>query len=359
VSALIQGDRLAWGAVGLLWGLTALVVLLHRPGRLGGAVADRRTAWTWLLLAAATGTSLAGLPLSAAIAMPRVRWVTVDAPDLVATNGETWRKLRGPAVPVAGPDVAVPTVDAAGRWVLYGLLSGKAAPGLPAAEPAPLQPGATRLCRVEGDACRPWPVAWPDPARPLVSGELSWARAGDQDALAYDVETGLYLRQIEPRAPAEASHDGPASGPRPRPPSEPCLELVGRVAPDEPHEGSSVLFVVREVIGGRLKAMRIAATPSPSGSGHVFHVQRAEASLTAGPRVHAFVRPVLALTSLSLPLGVIALLLAPWLYRRRGETRREAAAWIGPHLEAAAVLAAGVAAAAPAVVAIASLWGSR
>jgi hypothetical protein len=307
----------------------------------------------------ATTTSLAGLPLSAAIAMPRLRWAPVDAPDLTATNPETWRKLRGPGAAVGGPDVAVPTIDAAGRWVLYGLVSGKPVPGLPAAEPAPLEPGAPRLCRIEGDTCRPWPVSWPDPARPLAQADLSWSPAGGHpfgggalgldDALAYDVETGLYLRHIEP-APLRA----PASG---RLLDGPHIELTGRVDAEEPHEGPSVLFVLRKVAGGRLTEVRMAATPAPRGAqGHVFQLQRASASLTAGPRTYAYaVRPVLALTSLSLPLGGVVLLLG-WLLRRR---RGEAAPWITPAVEAAAALAAGIAAAGPAVVAIASLWGSR
>lgn len=366
IDGLIQGDRLAWAAIGMLWLLTALVVLLHRPG-LGGA---RQAAWTWLLFAVATGTSLAGLPLSAALAVPRLRWTAVDAPDLVATGGDTWRRLRGPAVLVAGPDIAVPTLDAADHWVLFGLLSGKPIQGLPAAEAAPMIPGAPRLCRTEGEACRPWPVAWPDPARPIALAELVWSHAGQEaglgngarvadrsgaatvpverveGALAYDMETGLYLRRVEP-AP------GTASG-------TPQLELVGRITADPRGEAPSVLFVVSKVEAGRLKAMRIAAVPETGKPGPLFRLQRAEVSLTGGPRVLGWVvRPLLALTSFSLPLGVLAFLLAPLLRRRSGETRRDAAAWISPYLEAAAVLAAGVAAAAPAVVAIASLWGSR
>src|SRR6185295_6077026 len=169
----------------------------------------RRFAWTWLLFALATATSLAGLPLASAIAVPRVRWASTEAPELVATAGDGWRRLRGPAVLVAGPDLAVPSVDAEGRWVLVGLLSGKPVPGLPAAEPAPMKPGAAPLCLPSGESCRPWPVAWPDPARPPSLGELGWARAGSAepapgeggrrvlqafhvaDALAYDVESGL------------------------------------------------------------------------------------------------------------------------------------------------------------------------
>ena len=353
IDALVRGDRSAWAAFGVLWVLTTLMVLLQRPGP-----PPRRATWAWLLLAVASTTSLAGLPLSAAIAMPRVRWAPVDAPDLTATNPETWRKLRGPAVAVGGPDIAVPTIDTAGHWVLYGLLSGKALPGLPAAEPAPLDLGAPRLCRIEGDTCRPWPVSWPDPARPLAQADLTWAPPGRQpfggsalgleDALAYDVETGLYLRHIEP-APLHAPANGKLL-------DGPHLELTGRVNADEPHDGPSVLFVLRKVAGGRLTQVRMAAVPAPGGGqGHVFQLQRASASLTAGPRVYAYaVRPVLALTSLSLPLGGGVLLLA-WLLGRR----REAASWITPAIEAAAALSAGVAAAGPAVVAIASLWGSR
>lgn len=397
IDALIQGDRLAWAAIAVVWGLTALIVLLYRPG-LGGA---RGAAWTWLLFAAATSTSLAGLPLSAAIAVPRVRWATVDAPELVAATGETWRRLRGPAVMVEGPDLAVPTRDAEGRWVLFGLLSGQPVAGLPAAEPAPMMPGAPRLCRAEAEPCRPWPVAWPDPAHPLPLGELSWGRAGSpgfgaerasagrspiagsgepvidgsalrlphrvEDALAYDAESGLYLRRVEPAPGARAG--------------DPVLELVGRVTVDESSEGPpvpSVLFVLRKVAAGRLRAMRMVSVPSSSG--RTFRLERAAVSLTTGPRVFVWaVRPLLALTSFALPLGVLAFLLAPLLHRaRRGAapktppedfagrssmvstgSRRDAAAWIGPYLEGSAVLAAGVAAAAPAVVALASLWGSR
>ncbi len=359
IDALVRGDVSRWAAIGVLWALATLVVLVHRPGRRPPRAAPFRTAWTWILLAAATATSLAGLPLSAAIAVPRLRWVAVDAPDLVAQNPGTWRKLRGPGVAIAGPDVAVPTIDAGGRWVLYGLLSGKPVPGLPAAEPAPLEPGAPRLCRIEGTACRPWPVAWPDPTRPLAQADLSWAPAGGRplggsapfridDALAFDVESGLYLRHIEP-APLRAPVSGKIL-------DGPHLEITGRVAADEPHEGSSVLFVVRKVVKGRLTEVRLAAMPAPRGGlGHVFQLQRAGASLTAGPRVYAYVvRPVLLLTSLSLPLGGVVILLERLLRRRR-----DAASWVAPALEAVAALSAGVAVAGPAVVAMASLWGSR
>ncbi len=383
IDGLIQGDRYAWGAVAVLWVLTAVVVLIHRPGQ--------GSSYTWLLFAVATAASLVGLPLSSAIAVPRVRWAPVEAPYLVAADAqapanateESWRRLRGPVVLVAGPDLGVPTVDASGRWVLAGVLSGKPVEGLPAAEPAPMKPGAPRLCLPSGQSCRPWPVAWPDPERPIPTGELGWGRAGApaplttgepsrktaspaqpsraEEALAYDVETGLYLFHVDP-APGAT-------------PEDPLLEVVGRVAGDVPRD-SGIVFAIRKVAAGRIKALRLVYSggrTAHEGAATLpaFAVERAEVSLTAGPLVFAWVvRPVLALTAVSLPVGVLALLLAPILHRSRlrrstrntpGEsfTRREASAWIAPYLEAAAVLAAGLSAAAPAVVAIAALWGSR
>jgi hypothetical protein len=201
-------------------------------------------------------------------------------------------------------------------------------------------------------------------------GELTWTHPGSDgpprvsDVLAYDVERGLYLRRIDP---------GPGSTPVKMgdpsiAPGSPLLELTGQIAGEAPREGEAVLFVARKVAEGRLKAVRIVAFPTPAGlahegggapraTAHAFRVQRTEISLTSGRRVLAWVvRPLLMLTSFALPLGVLALLLAPLLRR---VPRRVASAWIAPYLEAAAMLSASTAAAAPAVVAIASLWGSR
>jgi hypothetical protein len=195
-------------------------------------------------------------------------------------------------------------------------------------------------------------VAWPDPARPIPLGELVWSQAGAASdegpvaaALAYDVETSQYLRRVEP--------------PSGFAPGTPMLDASGRVTGDPPHSGGpAVIFMLRRVSGGRIRGVRAIALPAPAGgTGHLFRLQRLDVSLTHGRRALAwFVRPLLVFTSLSLPLGVLALLLAPWL--RRG-SRREATAFIAPHLEAMAAFAAGAAVAAPAVVAIASLWGSR
>jgi hypothetical protein len=124
---------------------------------------------------------------------------------------------------------------------------------------------------------------------------------------------------------------------------------------------------VRSVAGGRLSAARIAASPDPARPGaHVFHLHRAGASLTAAPRMFAWVaRPLLSFTSAALPLGLLVHLLAPLFLRlrrrdaSRADRRLEAAARVGPWLEAAAAFSAGLAAAAPAFVAMANLWGSR
>ena len=320
--------------MGVLWLTTAVLVLAHRwprrwspYARLASTRPRERSfgAWTFLLLAATTATSLAGLPLVSAIAVPRVLWKTVDAPDLVLAGGETWRKLRGPAVLIPGPppDVAVPTVGPADRWVLLGLLSGSPVEGLPAALPAPNDPAAPRLCRTDADGCRPWPGAWPDPSRPPPFAELLWTQAGPsghpievEKALGYDVETGLYLRVIDPpSAPGSVAEEGEPQGnlqraaPRTTDVDGPFLELVGRVTSDAPRDGTSVLFTVRRVSGGRLRSVRVVATPlapaaaGPGSGGHAFHVQRAEVSLTAGPQaLRWFARPLLSGPSFALPL---------------------------------------------------------
>jgi hypothetical protein len=93
-------------------------------------------------------------------------------------------------------------------------------------------------------------------------------------------------------------------------------------------------------------------------------LDRAEVSLVAGRKAFAyFAEPVLSVTSFTLPVGLLAYLLAPLAARIAGHgddlTRREALALIGPLLAAAVAFAASLAVAAPAVVAIISLWGSR
>lgn len=355
LDGLLRGDRATWGALGALWALTAILVLLHRPvdERREPHERDPRTAkgragaaFAWALLVVTTATSLAGLPLSAALALPRVRWKAVEAPDLIAVNaGDGWRRLRGPVVVTTGPepDFAVPTLDASDRWILFGMLSGKPIPGLPPAEASAAAPGALRLCRAEGTECRAWPVSWPDPGRPAALGELIWRRNAPGTplrALAYDVETGLYLDRIDPAPGVPAGLAGPH------------LEIVGRPSAEPKLEGPSVVFAVHRVMGGRLRAARVAAIPDPArGGGYAFHLHRADVSLTAAPFVFTWIAgPLQLLTSFALPIGIVVHLLA---------RRRRATARVLPWLEALAAFAAGLAAAAPALVAVASLWGSR
>ncbi|APR78021.1 Hypothetical protein A7982_03368 [Minicystis rosea] len=347
VDGLLRGDRASWGALGALWALTAILVLLHRPRHDGEPTVRRGAiALTFALLIVTTATSLAGLPLATALSVPRVRWNAVEAPELIAANaGDGFRKLRGPVVVIPGPepDLAVPTLDASDHWVLFGMLSGQPIPGLPPAEAAAAAPGAPRLCRAEGTECRAWPVAWPDPARPPALGELMWRRTApgpQRHALAYDVETGLYLDRIDPAPGVPAGLAGPH------------LEIIGRPGADAKLDGPSVVLVVRRVAHGHLRAARVAATPDPARTGgYAFQLHRADVSLIAAPRAFAWVaQPLLLLTSMALPLGLLVLVIA----RRRRATGR-----VLPWLEAAAAFAAGLAAAAPAVVAMASLWASR
>src|SRR5580693_9432972 len=98
--------------------------------------------------------------------------------------------------------------------------------------------------------------------------ELTWSLAGGADnehALAYDAETGLYLQRIDP-APGTHGAAGHAL-------DGPYVELVGRVGPEVTREGPAVLFVLRAVAGGRLRAMRVTSVPPAP----------AEGSATAGP----------------------------------------------------------------------------
>ncbi len=190
---------------------------------------------------------------------------------------------------VSGPDIAVPTVDATDHWVLFGLLSGKArVPGLPAAEPAPMPPGAARLCLPAGEACRPLAgrVAGSGAARRARRAHL--VPAARATALPVRVAGALALRRGDGALPAPrrsgAGHLGRAAS---------SSWWGGSRATRRRGSESRVLFVVREVKGTRLKAVRVVATPAHDGGGHAFHLQRAEVSLAAGPRVFAWeMRPL-------------------------------------------------------------------
>src|SRR5262245_2619549 len=104
LEAMIRGDRTSWAIVAALWLVPAGIVVaqLAGTGRLGYL---RILA----LLTLASATSMVGLTLATALSMPRIVWKTVDGGDLLEKGGETWRRLRGPAVQIlvgGVPDVA-------------------------------------------------------------------------------------------------------------------------------------------------------------------------------------------------------------------------------------------------------------
>ncbi|MEO7327658.1 MAG: hypothetical protein ABI193_03700 [Minicystis sp.] len=356
LGALIQGDKTIWALLAALWLVTTILVVFRRSSY--GRGAPSTSARVFVLLGATSILSLSALPLSRALAIPRVRWKNVDAPDLVSPTGDTWRHLRGPAVAVMDhglPDVAIPTLDAQDRWILVGLLSGRPVAGLAPAPVAPLETGVPRICRSDGASCRPWPAGWPDPSRPIGTGELLWAKEASANALAYDAETGHYLQGIIAAPEAEV----PVA-----PGTEPAvLELAGRIANDAPREGASVLFLLRRAVNDRLHTVRVVSVSTPAGKS--FHLQRSSVSLTAGPRALRWLaRPALLATTLALPIGLLVYAYV-WL-SSRGRRGRDSSPALSQRsagrlnaLSAVATLAAGIAAGAPAVVAIASLWGSR
>ena len=345
---LIHGDPVAWGAIGILWLLTAVLVLVRSPGAMA------KVPWLALTLTTTTATSLVGLSLAAAVCVPRIRWRSVDDAALLGASPDTWRRLRGPSVVLGGPapDSALPTIDTEERWMLYGLLSGRPLDGYSPIAAVPMELGSTRVCRTDREGCRPWPASWPEPGAMPTFDEFEWGLAGahPEDALAYDVETSLFLRRVN-------GHGGEID------PQAVHLEVVGNAHAVTPRDGPSVVLVIRRILLGRLRAARIRALPSPTG-GHVFHLDRSDVSLIAGRRAFTyFAQPVLSVTSFTLPAGLLVYLLAPLAARVAGSgddlTRREALALIGPFLAAAVAFAASLAVAAPAVVAMISLWGSR
>jgi hypothetical protein len=313
LEAIVRGDRQVWSVFGVLWLATTVLVLLQRSdarARIGRLLA---------IASLAAATSIAGLALASAVSLPRVVFRSVDEPALIeppgtdasrsGPDGDTWHKLRGPAVVAiidGAPDIAVPTIDAEGRWVLYGLLGARAVPGLPPAAAVPPESGGARLCSNGVEPCRAWPAAWPDPARVPSFGDLVWSRDASMGALAYDVDSGEFLR-------------GTSSGP-----GGPALDVAGRMNAEPPREGTSALFMLRRVFRGRLDAMRIVSAATPSG--RRFLVQRASVSLDLAPRLVRFVgRPLLVAGALGLPLTIAAYLLAPMLFaavlRRHGAVR--------------------------------------
>lgn len=366
VNQLVHGSYRAWAAVGTLWLVTLGAVLAHRRG----ARPSGLRVLTLLALTAATST--AGLAVASAVAIPRLRWVTAPDARLALSKGDTWRTVRGPAVlvDVAGePDLAVPSIDADGRWILFGLLSGEPVPGAAPAPETPPSPGSLRICESAKDTCRAWPSTWPDPSRVPASVDLGWSKDTPLSALAFDVESDRFLTSL-----------GDLAGP------EGNLELIGRVSNDPPRDVISSLFIVRRLVRSarrdgddgsplrmasrRLQAMRVVSVPA--GGSYTFLVQRSDVSLGAGPlALRLAAQPLLAVTMFSFPLALVVYLMSPLLLalRRRPTpqggapagllTASAARAWIAEKLHPLALFAAGLSAAAPGLVAIASLLSSR
>lgn len=317
---LIRGERFAWALVAAFWLATAVTVFAHR----GDVHPSLRRVMG--LLFAALATSVAGLVVASAVAVPRLRWRSDEGADLVMPEGETWRRLRGPSVQVEtpeGPDIAVPTIDAEERWVLYGLLSSQRIEGLSEAPDVAPKAGAPRICHTATEMCRAWPPGWPDPAQAGSFSELVWEKTGALDAAAYDVETKVFLT-----GGTFAAH-GPKLGPEELVKGS-GMELIGRISNDPAREHVSSLFIVRRIAGGRLRAARVVSRPS-IGKPFVFVLQRAEVDLVAGPLVHRMAaRPVLWASALALPFALIAYVFAPaWLaviLRRRAAVKRELSA---------------------------------
>jgi hypothetical protein len=336
--AIAQGSRGVWATFGLLWLVAAAIVLVQRaPARPLGAA---------LLLTVASATGLMALELASALSVPRLVWHTVEQPALLAPRGDTFRKLRGPVVAttVDGlPDLAVPTIDDEGRWVLYALL---AARPLWSSSPAPVaapKPGGPRLCTTGTEPCRAWPASWPSPTQARPIDELAWSKQVGRGVLAYAPETGQFLHDAGPRGEAR-------------------LELVGSLTAEPSGEaasaGASALFVVSRVAAGHLLAMRVVRAETPTGAR--FFAQRARISLQLGPRALDLARPLLGLVALALPLGGLAYVLVPaWLAKRRRVELSAARATLVPWLHALAVLAIGAALAVPALVAMASMLAAR
>jgi hypothetical protein len=288
VEAVVRGDRVAWSAGFALWLVAAATVfVLRRPPAL-------RPAGLVVLFTLAAALGVVGLDFAEALALPRLHWRASASPAVVATSGDGWRRLRGPAayVEVAGvPELALPGIDERGEWMLYGLFSGAPVPGFAPAPNVTPDAGTPRIC--DADVCRAWPATWPDASKRRAFAELVWARAAGASAMAYDVDAGLYLA-------AATGLDADRQG----------LELSGRLSNDPPREGRSALFVLRRIAAGRLDSVRVVAaagTPEPT-----YRLERAGAVLGVAPGVaRAVVRPALLTAMLAPVLALIALLAAP------------------------------------------------
>jgi hypothetical protein len=335
--AIALGNREIWAMVGALWLLSTMMVLAPR----GAARPSRFVA----LLALASATALMAFFLASALSIPRLTWRTVDEPLLLAQGSDTFRKLRGPAVHVkvdGVPDFAVPTIDDRGRWVLYALLAARPLTSVSPADPSAPEPGGPRLCTTSTEPCRAWPLSWPSPGRAPALSELEWSAHAGRDTLVYDPETRNFLH--------DAGHLVS--------PGDARMDLAGSLSAEAAGDGPSAVFSLRRLTKSGLQAMRIIHVTTTAGPR--YFVQRATVSVLLGPRVRWIARPVLGLIAFALPIGLLVSRVLPaWLAKRAGTLPSAARTSLIPRLHALTTLAIGLALAAPALIAMASMLAVR
>lgn len=382
VDAFLRGHRGAWiGLLGLVL-VTAVVVLWPRGNRSGVGRLLITSALVSVL-------SVAGVLVGTALAIPRIVWRRAPAPAFAAASGATWRTLRAPSTRLVvdgRPEVGIAGVEKDGRVRLFGLFSGAPIAGYPDAQAVPPAQGKARICRTDKDECRAWPAEWPEPAAASSGSDFIWTRDLLAKALAYDAESGLVLHHVEGlrtssdgavagtgtgigKAPGAGGKGAPGAGTW-------ALEQSGKLSNEPSREGPTALFVVRRIAHDRLDAVRIVSVPA--GEGFTFSVERATASLSAAPAVFGwFARPLLLALVAWFPFVSIALQAAPawWASRRRkrmaaGEPlsempgdavsfQRVAREGMAGKLHGPAVLAVGLALAAPAIVAVVGIVSGR
>jgi len=379
VDAFLRGHRGTWIGLFVVVLVTAAIALAARG--------PRATAGKVLLLSVlVSALSAAGILVAMALAVPRIVWRRSPTPPFAVASGDVWRALRAPSTSFllgGEPEIGLAGLDADGKVRLYGLFTGEALPGVPDA-PADLPvAGSPRICRMDREECRAWPDAWPEPASAPSGSGFVWTRDLSSKALAFDVESGLFLHHIEGLRPAGAPvavAGSAGTGVAPVGPRSTAgawaLEQVGRMSNEPSHEGPTALFVVRRIADDRLDAVRLVS--APAGESFTYSVERATVSLTAAPAALAwFARPLLLGLVLWFPLVTLLLQAAPawWAARRRKliaqgkeveEMPAEAAQFsaaarqaMAQKLHGFAVLAVGLALAAPAVVAVVGMVASR
>jgi hypothetical protein len=376
VDAFLRGQRAAW--IGLF--VVVAVALVSALAQRGPRTSPGKVL---LLSALVSGLAAGGILVATALAVPRITWRRTAPPPYASAAGDVWRTLRAPATALlldGRPEIGLAGVDRAGKVQLYGLFSGAPIDGLPDAPPSPPLPGGARICHSDKEECRAWPDAWPEPAPAPSGSDLVWRRELFTGALAYDVDSGLFLDHIEGMrgAGSKVAMAGGASAPAGKQDRAGAwaLEQVGKLSNEPSREGPTALFVVRRIAADRLDAVRVVG--APAGESFAFSVERATVSLTAAPRAFRWVaRPILLALVLWFPLATLLLQAAPawWASRRRKrlaegqpleEMPADAAAFsaaarqaMAQKLHGPAVLAVGLALAAPAVMAVVAVVAAR